>query len=400
MNNVDQNSTQNVINEGISFVELFSVLKKNIVLILVITVVFTAIGAVYGKFIKKPIYSATATAIIQVDDSKITEYNAFVYAQYLVNSVSEFIVSDSVTKEVAKVLIDEQYQITHTEEDGVMKHYSEVKKQEISDVNYNKMITSKSISIKSGTSISSKEESLIINITFKKEEIDENTPDEVVKTVQLLMDKTQEVALTLKNQTPTRTFPSKEAVKAVVYAYEKKYGMDIIIDENAIDEEMIKEINNNSTSYTDVQISQMIKVDVKALKNNFLVTFDGDSLVLAIKTTEESQTIDNEIANYSLIFLNAYAVNNPVEKYVEEYMYPNFANKLVEMNNQPTFANKSTKTLIITLIGFILGVALSCGIVLVRHLLDDTFKSRTQLEEFTGISVLTSIPRFNVKEEE
>ena len=31
MNNVDQNNTQNVINEGISFVELFSVLKKNIV---------------------------------------------------------------------------------------------------------------------------------------------------------------------------------------------------------------------------------------------------------------------------------------------------------------------------------------------------------------------------------
>ncbi len=396
MNNVDQNNTQNVINEGVSFVELFSVLKKNIVLILVITVVFTAIGAVYGKFVKKPVYSATATAIIQVDDSKITEYNAFVYAQYLVNSVSEFIVSDSVTKEVAKALIDDQYQITHTEEDGVIKHYSDVEKQEISDVDYNKMVTSKSTSIKNGTSISSKEESLIIKITFKKEEVDENTPDEVVKTVQLLMDKTQEVALTLKNQTPTRTFPKVESVKAVISAYEKKYGMEIVADENA----NVSEIKNNTTAYSELQILQMIDNDALILRNNFLVSFDGDSMVLSIKTTEESQKLDDEIANYSLIYLNTYAVNNPVEKYVEEYLYPNFANKLVEMNNQPTFANKSTKTVIITLIGLILGLAVSCGIVLVRHLLDDTFKSRTQLEEFTGTSVLTSIPRFNVKEEE
>ena len=192
---------------------------------------FTAIGAIYGKFVKKPVYSATATAIIQVEDSKITEYNAFVYAQYLVNSVSEFIVSDSVTKEVAKVLIDEQYGITHEEVDGVVKHFSTTENKEISDVNYEKMLSTKSSSIKSGTSISSKDESLIINITFKKEEVDENTPLEVVKTVQLLMDKTQEVALTLKNQTPTRTFPNKEAVKAVAYAYEKKYGMNFTIDE-------------------------------------------------------------------------------------------------------------------------------------------------------------------------
>lgn len=394
MNNVEQNNTQTINNEGISFVELFSVLKKNIVLILIITVLFTVVGGVYGKFVKKPVYSATATAIIQVDDSKITEYNAFVYAQYLVNSVSEFIVSDSVTKEVAKVLIDEEYGITHDKENGT--HFSTVKNKEISNAEYDKLITSKSSSIKSGTSISSKEESLIINITYKKEEVNEKTPDEVVRTVQLLMDKTQEVALTLKNQTPTRTFPKVESIKAVIEAYEKKYGMEIVYDDNAT----VKEIIGNTTSYSDVQILQMIDADAVILRNNFLVSYDGDSLVLSIKTTEESQKLNDEIANYCLIYLNNYAINNPVEKYVEEYMYPNFANKLQEMNNQPTFANKSTKTLIITIIGFILGLAVSCGIVLVRYLLDDTFKSRTQLEELTGTSVLTSIPKFNVKEDE
>ena len=53
-------------------------------------------------------YSATATAIVQVDNGNISgngmsEYNAFVYAQYLVNSMSEFIVSDNVTKILDKI---------------------------------------------------------------------------------------------------------------------------------------------------------------------------------------------------------------------------------------------------------------------------------------------------------
>lgn len=396
MNNMDQNNTQNINNEGISLVELFSVLKKNILLILVVTFAFTVFGGIYGKFVKKPVYSATATAIIQVDDQKTTEYNSFVYAQYLVNSVSEFIVSDSVTKEVAKSLIDEQYGITHTKEDNVVKHFSSVENKEISDVDYDKMITSKSLSIKSGTSISAKDESLIINITYRKEEVDETTPDEVIKTVQLLMTKTKEVALKLKNETPTRKFPTAESVKAIIYAYEKKYGMDIIHD----DQGEISEIIGNTTAFTNKQIEDMIDVDAVNFRNNFVLTYDGDSFVLSIKTTQNSQKLDDEIANYSLIYLNRYAVNNPVESYVEEYMYPNFANKLQEMDNQPSFANKSTKTLAITLIGFILGLAASCGIVLISYLLDDTFKSRTQLEELTGTSVLTSIPRFNVKEEE
>ena len=100
------------------------------------------------------------------------------------------------------------------------------------------------------------------------------------------------------------------------------------------------------------------------------------------------------------MYLNEYAINNPVEKYVEEFLYPAFANKLVEMNNQPTFATKSTKTLIITVIAFILGAAVSFGVILLRYLLDDTFKSRSQLETITGINVLTSIPKFNAKEDE
>ena len=395
-----ENMNQNVNNEGISFVELFSLLKRNIILIAVITLVFTIVGGIYGKFIKKPVYSATATAVIQVDSGNMTEYNAFVYAQYLVNSMSEFIVSDNVTKEVAKVLIDEQYDFTHTEKNGRIVHFSKVEQKEFNEEQYEKLITAKAGIVKSGTKISYNDESLIVKITYSLEENSEDTDKEVIKTVNLLIQKTKEVSVTLKNQTPTYKFPKLEAIKAVIYAYEKKLNIDIVTNEsNSIQDFAILEIIGETTE-TVAGLTTKVDADAIILRNNFVVYYDNDSLVLAIKTTEESQKLDTEIAGHSLVYLNNYALENPVERYVEEYLYPTFANKLVEMNNQPSYATKSTKTTLITIIAFVLGLALSCGIVLVRFLLDDTFKSRSQLEEATGINVLTSIPKFNIKEEE
>ena len=71
MENNNQNNSQELRNDGISFVELFNLLKKNILLIIVITFIATVIGGVYGAFIKKPVYSATSTAVIQVDNKEI-----------------------------------------------------------------------------------------------------------------------------------------------------------------------------------------------------------------------------------------------------------------------------------------------------------------------------------------
>lgn len=396
------NMNQSANNEGISFVELFSLLKRNIIFITIVTLVFTIIGAVYGRFIKKPVYSATATAVIQVNTSNAvtSEYNAFVYAQYLVNSMSEFIVSDNVTKEVAKVLIDEEYEITHLEQEEKVVHFSNVEQKELTEEEYEKLITAKAAVVKSGTKISYNDESLIIKITYSLEETSENTDEEVIKTVNLIIEKTKEVSVTLKNQTPTRTFPKLESMKAVIYAYEQKYKIDIITNEsNSLQDFRITGIIGE-TNFDTTTLEDEVDYYSQILRDNFEVYYDQDSLVLAIRTTDESKELDTEIAAYCLVYLNNYALENPVEKYVEEYLYPTFANKLVEMNNQPSYATKSTKTTLITIIAFIAGLALSCGIILVRFLLDDTFKSRSQLEEATGINVLTSIPRFNFKEEE
>lgn len=396
MENMNQNAN-NATNEGISFVELFSLLKRNIILIAIVTLVFTIIGGIYGKFIKKPVYSATATALVQVESSSMTEYNAFVYAQYLVNSMSEFIVSDNVTKEVAKVLIDEQYQFTHKENNDTVIHFSNLEQKEYTEEEYEKLVSAKSTIVKNGTKISYNDESLIIKITYSLEEVDENTDEEVIKTVNLLIQKTKEVSLTSKNPTPLYKFYTYESFKALVYAYEKKYNTKFEVD---YEKEQITGFKDENFKVIEpADLTEKIKEDKAILEKNFFIYYEDDTKVIAIKSSNDSKNLDPDIASDCLVYLNTKALENP-DKYVKEYLYPTFANKLVEMNNQPSYATKSTKTTLIVIIAFILGVALSCGIVLVRYLLDDTFKSRTQLEEATGINVLTSIPKFNIKEEE
>lgn len=393
MENNNQNNSQELRNDGISFVELFNLLKKNILLIIVITFIATVIGGIYGAFIKKPVYSATSTAVIQVDNKEIQEYNAFVYAQYLVNTMSEFIVSDSVIIEVGKELIQDEYQfVEKNNSEGEVVYFSEVKQKEYSKAEYDKIVFAKASSVKSGTKITYNDESLILNITYSKEEVDETTPDEVVKTVKLLVEKTKEVALTLRKPLLPNKFSKGIDVKTVTYAYEQVYTKTTDADGNEV-------YVYGEETLSKVQYEAAIIDAVSAIRENFYMYHDGTSLVISIKSTEDGYALDAKIITYCLDYLNDIIENLKPEDYADEYLYPNFANKLVEMN-QPTFANKSNKTVIITIIAFIIGIAVSCGIILVRYLLDDTFKSRTELEQLTGTNVLTSIPKFNVKEDE
>lgn len=393
MENNNQNNSQELRNDGISFVELFNLLKKNILLIIVITFIATVIGGIYGAFIKKPVYSATSTAVIQVDNKEIQEYNAFVYAQYLVNTMSEFIVSDSVIIEVGKELIQDEYQfVEKNNSEGEVVYFSEVKQKEYSKAEYDKIVFAKASSVKSGTKITYNDESLILNITYSKEEVDETTPDEVVKTVKLLVEKTKEVALTLRKPLLPNKFSKGIDVKTVTYAYEQVYTKTTDAEGNEV-------YVYGEETLSKVQYEAAIIDAVSAIRENFYMYHDGTSLVISIKSTEDGYALDAKIITYCLDYLNDIIENLEPEDYADEYLYPNFANKLVEMN-QPTFANKSNKTVIITIIAFIIGIAVSCGIILVRYLLDDTFKSRTELEQLTGTNVLTSIPKFNVKEDE
>lgn len=46
-----------------------------------------------------------------------------------------------------------------------------------------------------------------------------------------------------------------------------------------------------------------------------------------------------------------------------------------------------------TMLGFLLGFALACGVVVVQALLDDTYKTAEDIRKYTGMVVLATVPR-------
>jgi len=115
----NENVMQENSEKSISLGELFFLAKKNIILILIITIVCTAIGGVYGLFIKERSYTASATTMVMVDTSKqstvtSTEYSNYMYSTYLINTYKDFVVSHKVIDEVVTNLANSKgYVLTY-----------------------------------------------------------------------------------------------------------------------------------------------------------------------------------------------------------------------------------------------------------------------------------------------
>lgn len=76
--------------------ELFMMLKRNILLISVITVVVLGLGILYTTQFVDPKYSADSSMIVQVSSEGSTEYNDYLLGQKLVDTYAEIAKSDLV----------------------------------------------------------------------------------------------------------------------------------------------------------------------------------------------------------------------------------------------------------------------------------------------------------------
>ncbi|MDD3170807.1 MAG: Wzz/FepE/Etk N-terminal domain-containing protein [Bacilli bacterium] len=83
---------------GLSISDLFFLVKKNLLMIIIVTFIFILCGSIYGFGIRKTTYSADATAIVMAENSSTTTsgYQDYLYSNYLINTFKDFIVSDSV----------------------------------------------------------------------------------------------------------------------------------------------------------------------------------------------------------------------------------------------------------------------------------------------------------------
>lgn len=102
--------------QGITFADLWFLVKRNILFILIITLVFTILGGIYGLKIKKPTYTATTTAIVFVDTSSsggsTSVVNNYSYATYFTSTFSTFIKSNPVLTLTCNNLKEKGYEYT------------------------------------------------------------------------------------------------------------------------------------------------------------------------------------------------------------------------------------------------------------------------------------------------
>ena len=52
--------------QGLSISDIFFIVKKNIIFIIIITMIFTLVGGFYAVKVKKPTYTAISTAMVVI----------------------------------------------------------------------------------------------------------------------------------------------------------------------------------------------------------------------------------------------------------------------------------------------------------------------------------------------
>ena len=175
--------------QGISFSDILFLVKRNILLILVITILCTIVGGVYAYGIKKPVYTAEATAVVQAEPSTNgNEATSYSYSVALTNTFKTIIKSIAVVNEAADDLIES-------------KVYSEEERQIL------KSRLQKNVSVSSETS------TLIVTISAQSKD-----PEEAILLANSILDATISVVDEFKIDVETGE-PVKDQDGNVQYNY-------------------------------------------------------------------------------------------------------------------------------------------------------------------------------------
>ena len=93
--------------QGISFSDLLFLVKRNILVILIITIICAIAGGVYAYGLKKPVFTAVATAVVQAEQSTTNnqESTSYSYSVALTNTFKDVIKSQPVIVAAADELV-------------------------------------------------------------------------------------------------------------------------------------------------------------------------------------------------------------------------------------------------------------------------------------------------------
>lgn len=377
---------------GISFGEIFFALKRNIIKIIIVTLIFGIIGAVYGFGFKKTKFSATATTVIQVDSAGLSEYNGLVYGVNLSNSMKDFIVSDAVVTKVAQEYLVTKYKYTEVLDGDDLKYHSSIANETISKKEFETKIRALASDIQGNTSIKTSTQNLILKITYTSLE-EQKTLD----IINLLVSKTKEVALTQKDTEISYSYPEGILVDTATEAYKKAYDLEEEKDENG----KVTGYTSTNGSLTVDEFEVKVNETVAKIKKSLVIYRFSGSVIVGIDY-DRFGTDENELIANCVVLLSEYAKEGKLD-YNEkpstngEYLYPTFANKLVELS-MPTVATAKRGATLVIVIALFIGFAVICSYVVIAYLMDDTYTSKEDIEKLTGKPVLSMINDLNKKE--
>ena len=182
---MEQNQTIYEEEKGISLRDLFFLVKKNLIMIIVITAICTLAGGIYGLKFKKITYTSKAEAIVMVDSTNSSAsqaYQEYLTSTYLINTFNSLIKSNKVVNEVAESLTSELEAYKQNNPGAVLpENYQELS----NPAKRGSIITS----IQNNTTVTTTTNSLYVTIKYKS-----NNEALSIVVANLLIEKTQQVA--------------------------------------------------------------------------------------------------------------------------------------------------------------------------------------------------------------
>ena len=142
-----------------------------------------------------------------------------------------------------------------------------------------------------------------------------------------------------------------------------------------------------------IKVFEMWEVHEKVISNLDLnYTYTDMASMLSVTNTSDTRMLDITVTNpdpeEAAAIANEYA--DVGAKYISEKMKTDEPTLMssARVPENPFSPNKAKNILL----GFVVGFVLACGVVVVRILLDDTYKTAEDIRKYAGLVVLASVP--------
>ena len=142
-----------------------------------------------------------------------------------------------------------------------------------------------------------------------------------------------------------------------------------------------------------IKVFEMWEVHEKVISNlNLNYTYTNMASMLSVTNTSDTRMLDITVTNpdpeEAAAIANEYA--DVGAKYISEKMKTGEPTLMssARVPENPFSPNKAKNILL----GFVVGFVLACGVVVVRILLDDTYKTAEDIRKYAGLVVLASVP--------